>query len=61
MQHHVTVHEWVDMFKVMGFDEQSMLRWHREFESRHPEAHQDFLEWLRLPPEKIEEIRTKSR
>lgn len=61
MQNQVTVNEWVDMFKNIGLDEESMLRWHHLFESRHPEAHQSFLEWLRLSPDKIEEIRTKSR
>ncbi len=61
MQNRVTVNEWVNMFKEIGLDEEAMMQWHRVFESRHPEAHRSFLEWLGLLPEKIEQIRQKSR
>jgi hypothetical protein len=61
MQKQVTVSEWVSMFSEIGLDEKTMLKWHEVFESRHPEAHQSFLEWLGLPPGKVEEIRVKSR
>jgi len=61
MQNQVTVNEWVNMFREIGLDEETMMKWHRLFESRHPEAHQSFLEWLGLSSEKIAEIRTKSR
>jgi hypothetical protein len=61
MQKQVTVNEWVNMFEEIGLDKETMTRWHRLFESRHPEAHQSFLEWLGLTSEKIEEIRAKSR
>lgn len=61
MQNQITVEDWVDMFRKIGLDEEAMKRWHRSFESRHPESHRSFLEWLGLPPEKIEEVRTKSR
>ena len=56
----VTVDEWVEMFRAIGLDEQVMHRWHAEFERRHPDGHQGFLEWLGLPPARIEQIRAKS-
>jgi len=61
VQKQVSVNEWVNMFKEIGLDEKTMMKWHHLFESRHPEAHQSFLEWLGLSPETIEEIRQKSR
>lgn len=61
MRNQVTVDEWVNMFGEIGLDEETMMRWHHIFESRHPEAHQSFLEWLGLSLEKIEIIRKKSR
>ncbi len=53
--------EWVAMFREIGLDEETMMQWHRLFESRHPEAHQSFLEWLGLPPGNIDAIRANSR
>jgi hypothetical protein len=34
-----------------------MQRWHQEFESRYPDQHQAFLEWLGIPAEEIRRIR----
>ncbi len=61
MQNQVTVDEWVSMFKEIGLNEETMMRWHKVFESRHPEAHQHFLVWLGLPPGEIEDIRNRSK
>ncbi len=61
MQDHVTVDQWVNMFEQIGLDDAAMSRWHRNFESLYPGAHQSFLEWLGLPPEEVEKIRKKSR
>ena len=61
MQSKVTVDEWVDMFREIGLDDPMMAKWHHIFESRHPDAHQSFLEWLGLTSQKIEEIRGKSK
>ncbi len=47
------------MFQAIGLDEAKMHQWHRLFEARHPEAHQAFLEWLRIQPEEIARIRSK--
>jgi len=56
----VTVDEWVEMFRAIGLGEAEMHRWHEEFERRHPDGHQGFLEWLGLPPDRIERIRRES-
>lgn len=61
MQNQVTVKEWVDMFKEIGLDEETMMKWHRIFESRHPDSHRSFLEWLGLPSVEVERIRVNSR
>jgi DNA-binding transcriptional MerR regulator len=39
----------VEMLRAAGMDEAAMHRWHREFESRAPEAHQAFLRSLGIP------------
>ena len=56
----VTVDEWVDMFRAIGLDEETMSLWHMEFEHRHPQAHEHFLRWLGLPAERINDIRTRA-
>ena len=53
--------EWVDMFREIGLSEETMLKWHQVFESRHPHAHAAFLEWLAIPEAEISAIRQKSR
>jgi hypothetical protein len=60
MSAHVTVTEWVEMFRTLGLTEQQMQQWHEEFERRHPEGHQAFLEWLQLPVDRIADIRRAS-
>jgi hypothetical protein len=60
MSARVTVTEWVEMFRTVGLTEDQMHRWHEEFERRHPEVHQAFLEWLRLPAEQITRVRSSS-
>ncbi len=60
-QQAVTVDQWVEMFRAVGLSEDQMHAWHREFERRHPEGHQGFLEWLGLPTERIVDIRRSSR
>ncbi len=53
--------DWVEMFREIGLSEDQMHRWHAVFEQRWPEAHQSFLEWLRVPGTDIERIRQASR
>lgn len=50
----------VEMFRAIGLDDATMKRWHVEFESRWPEAHQSFLAWLSLPPDEIARVRAAS-
>lgn len=56
----VTVDEWTEMFRDVGLSDSDMHQWHALFESRHPEGHQGFLEWLQLPSDRIADIRRKS-
>ncbi len=51
--------EWVDMFREIGLNEETMLDWHRVFESRHPDAHEQFLQWLGIPADEIADIRSR--
>lgn len=52
---------WTALLRAAGLDEAAMLRWHRAFERAAPEAHQDFLESIRIPPAGIQRIRRASR
>lgn len=61
MKNRVNKEQWVSMFEELGLDGKAMHRWHRLFESRHPEGHQGFLEWLGISAAEISEIRQKSR
>jgi hypothetical protein len=61
MKNQVNVEQWVAMFQEIGLDHAQMQRWHNVFETRHPEGHQSFLEWLGIQPEEIDRIRLKSR
>lgn len=49
---------WVELLRAAGMDETAMIRWHREFERRAPDAHQEFLVSLGIAPAEIERIRT---
>jgi hypothetical protein len=53
--------EWVALFREIGLDDVAMHRWHAAFEQRAPEAHQSFLEWLRVSAADIGRIRDASR
>lgn len=53
--------QWIDLFREVGLNDEIMEKWHKLFESRHPEAHADFLSWLGLPQNEIEAIRTHSK
>ena len=53
----LTKAKWITMLEAAGLDEQGMLRWHQEFESTAPQAHQDFLASLGLSSSEIQKIR----
>lgn len=57
----MTAEKWVAILEAAGLDQAGRERWHREFERCAPEAHQDFLESLRFPPERVREIRERCR
>src|SRR5512138_3054493 len=48
---------WTGLLAAVGLDQAAMLRWHAEFERMAPEAHQDFLEALRIPAAGVRGIR----
>lgn len=56
----VTVEEWNSRFRALGLDDETMGHWHTLFERENPSGHQNFLEWLGLPEERIALIRSKS-
>ncbi len=57
----MNVRQWVALFREIGLDDAKMKLWHHLFETRHPEGHQSFLEWLGLPTKEVERIRSESR
>ena len=61
MQKNVTKEDWVAMFREIGLSDDAMMKWHRLFETRHPEGHAEFLNWLGIPLDEISRIRAESR
>jgi DNA-binding transcriptional MerR regulator len=57
----VTKEKWVSVMRASGFTEDDMHRWHAVFEKSAPGEHQEFLEFLHIPPEEIATIRDWSR
>lgn len=57
----VSKEKFVSVMRAAGFTEQDMHRWHAEFEKLAPTEHQEFLEFLKIPPAEIVQIREKSR
>ncbi len=52
---------WIEMLKAAGMDQNAMDRWHREFERRSPDGHQEFLLSLGIPVAEAARIRRLSR
>src|SRR5262249_12913606 len=52
---------WVAILRAAGLDDGGMHRWHVEFETMAPKAHEDFLQSLGLPPSEVARIRRWSR
>ena len=53
----MTKERWVSLLAATGMNDEDMRRWHVEFESMAPEAHQDFLESLGISKKEIRAIR----
>lgn len=49
--------QWVELFREIGLDDETMQRWHQLFEAKYPLGHQSFLEWLGIPADDINRIR----
>ena len=54
----MTRETWVSLLAASGFSEADMFHWHVEFERLAPDKHQRFLEFLGIPDEEIEAIRS---
>ena len=61
MQKKISKEDWVVMFREIGMSDDAMMRWHRLFETRHPEGHGDFLAWLGISSDEITRIRSNAR
>jgi hypothetical protein len=61
MQGNVNKEDWVAMLREVGLSDEKMKKWHYLFETRHPEGHEGFLNWLGIPPNEINKIRANSR
>ena len=61
MQGKVNKEDWVAMFRDVGMSDDTMMKWHRLFETRHPEGHEDFLIWLGISSDEINKIRANCR
>jgi DNA-binding transcriptional MerR regulator len=48
---------WVEMLRAAGMTQSARHRWHREFERRAPEGHQEFLLSLGIPRDEVDRIR----
>jgi len=48
---------WIEMLRAAGMDQAAMNRWHREFERRAPEGHNEFLLSLGIPQAEVAKIR----
>jgi MerR family transcriptional regulator, thiopeptide resistance regulator len=57
----VTKEKWIEVMRAAGFTDDDMHRWHTEFEKSAPGEHQEFLEFLHIPPEEVQSIRDWSR
>ncbi len=54
---HMTKEKWVSIMQAAGFSEADMRRWHQAFEHSSPEEHEEFLNYLKIPPPEIRHIR----
>lgn len=53
--------KWVDLLRESGLNDEDMNQWHKLFEKHNPQAHQLFLERLKITPNEIALIRKLSK
>ncbi|MBI5381056.1 MAG: hypothetical protein HZA31_04080 [Opitutae bacterium] len=58
---HITKDQFVALLDSAGITDAQKQQLHGLFETRHPQAHEAFLQWLGLPAQTIREIRERSR
>ena len=56
----VKAEEWKARFAALGVDDNMMAHWHTLFERENPSGYESFQEWLCLPEERMDMIRSKS-
>lgn len=61
MQGNINKAEWITMFREIGLSDEAMKKWHHLFETRHPEGHESFLNWLGISSDEINMLRSNSR
>jgi DNA-binding transcriptional MerR regulator len=57
----MTKERWTSIMEAAGMSDQDMMNWHKEFEAREPEGHQEFLESLNIDSVEIQQIRQQSK
>jgi hypothetical protein len=57
----VTKQKFVSILRSAGITEEQMKRLHAEFEKTAPQEHEEFLQFLHIPPAEIAQIRESSR
>ena len=57
----ITKDQFVAVLNAADITDTQKKKLHAAFEQQHPEAHQDFLEYLGVPAEQIAKIRAASR
>lgn len=57
----MTKERWTAIMRAAGMSEADMHNWHREFEAREPQGHQEFLESLDLDSKEVRRIRALSK
>ena len=60
-QNSVDKDRWSEIMKAAGLNAQDMKNWHRQFEMMEPDAHQAFLESLKIDKDEIQQIRKRSK
>ncbi len=57
----ITKDQFVALLDEAGITDEQKHRLHALFETRHPQAHEAFLQWLGIPADTIRAIRENSR